>query len=158
MSNTAAIERGMAQFGRKMNLVAVMESIADEVLVYIATTKDIPVDTGNLKDSTGVGIYFGDTLLKYVPNPIAKKPRRNLGMVGYEKGDVWGADVIQDALDAGRKRYALGYHLVLFSAMPYAKYVERQKPYFGTLKNSLDEVINGITAKYGNIIHIEDTR
>lgn len=158
MSNVDVIERSISSFGKTVNLVYVMEQIANEVMAFLASSNTIPVDTGNLKDSTGIGIYFGDVLIRYVPNPIAKVPRKNLGITGYEKGEVWGKNVIQEALDAGAKRYRLGYHLVLFSSMPYAQFVNKKNPFFNILTRDLNNVINSVTAKYGNIIHVEDTK
>ena len=105
----------------------VFHELAMGVKIYIESLEDLPVDTGNLADGTGVGVYFNGMLKEYTPTPIAKEPQ-------YHDGDlVWGKNYLQDALTyASMEEFSTGVWVVLFSAIPYATRVDKE----GTFKQS----------------------
>lgn len=88
--------------------------IAESFISYIESTDVIPIETHNLKDSTGIGVYQNSVLKQFYISPKAKVA--NNGM--------WGSNLIQMALDAGMDKYSKGNYIVLFSAMPYAEEVD----------------------------------
>lgn len=159
MSNSEVISRGIAQFGGGGGVVVkdvfqIMEGIANDVFMQINSSNVIPVDTGNLKESTGIAVYNGSRLVKLFPNPksIAKVPRVNIGLPGYEKGAVWGYKLLEQAINHGKTKFSDGgYYLVIFSSMPYAGIVNAHQDYFSNdIVNALNTVAS-ITTKYANI-------
>ncbi len=88
--------------------------VANSVISYIESSDIIPIETHNLKDSTGVGVYQNSVLKQFYISPKAKVANKG----------IWGSNIIQMALDAGRDRYSNGSYIVLFSAMPYAEEVD----------------------------------
>lgn len=88
--------------------------VAESFISYIESTDVIPIETHNLKDSTGIGVYQNSVLKQFYISPKAKAA--NNGM--------WGSNLIQMALDAGVDKYSKGNYIVLFSAMPYAEEVD----------------------------------
>lgn len=88
--------------------------VAESFISYIESTDVIPIETHNLKDSTGIGVYQNSVLKQFYISPKAKVA--NNGM--------WGSNLIQMALDAGVDKYDKGNYIVLFSAMPYAEEVD----------------------------------
>lgn len=88
--------------------------VANSVISYIESSDIIPIETHNLKDSTGLGVYQNSVLKQFYISPKAKVANKG----------IWGSNIIQMALDAGRDRYSNGSYIVLFSAMPYAEEVD----------------------------------
>ena len=88
--------------------------VANSVISYIESSDVIPIKTHNLKDSTGVGVYQNSVLKQFYISPKAEVANKG----------IWGSNIIQMALDAGRDRYSNGSYIVLFSAMPYAEEVD----------------------------------
>lgn len=99
----------------------VFHELAEGVKAYVESLRDMPVDTGNLADGTGVGVYFNGMLKEYAPTPIADHPQT------YEGDLVWGKDYLQDALTyASMEEFSSGIWVVLFSAIPYAVRVDKE--------------------------------
>lgn len=95
-----------------------------------------PIWSGNMRDATGVGVYEYGKLTKYKPMAMAE---------GTQKG----SDFLEEALQAGTTTYNKGMHIVLFSAAPYAEYINEQGSklgrgvgFYDMLKNYLIEEIN----------------
>ncbi len=149
MSNYDVIKEGVRRFGGATSstvvvkdVIAIIEGIARDLFEQINSSNIIPVDTGNLKDSTGIAVYSGDRLIRLIPNPIATEPRVNIGLRGFERGDYWGKDLLPKAIEhAAGKFKDGGYYLVLFSAMPYAGIVDKHQSYFS---NSIVNRLNTI--------------
>lgn len=82
---------------------------------------EVPVDTHNLWDSIGCGIYFYGSLMKTVfPPMVAIEPRDNL----------WGYKEIQDAIIDDPPSVVLnvkGWALYYVAAMPYAEAVDERE-------------------------------
>ena len=95
----------------------VFHELAEAVKAYIEDweASPVPVDTGNLLDSTGVGVYLNGMLKEYTPIPTADVPQSYMGE------EVWGKDYLQDALTyASMEEFSSGIWVVLFSSVPYA--------------------------------------
>lgn len=123
----------------KVLLEQALYDTADAMIRYMESSDVIPVDTHNLKDSTGIGVYIDGVLKRFQMNPKAEVP----------KDGLWGKDMIVHALMMGETKYSKGCCIVLFSTMPYAGDQDeegRNAGYFSDLlvsefKDILDEVM-----------------
>ena len=125
----------------------ILYKTADAMIAYIDSSDIIPIDTHNLKDSTGVGVYRNGVLKKFVMPRKAEEPR----IINWVA--IWGEDMIDQLLDAGVSRYGNGDHIVLMSAMPYA--IEVDEGYFNAgfftdvLSTELEVILDTIVKQYG---------
>ena len=125
----------------------ILYKTADAMIAYIDSSDIIPIDTHNLKDSTGVGVYRNGVLKKFVMPRKAEEPR----IINWVA--IWGEDMIDQLLDAGVSRYGNGDHIVLMSAMPYA--IEVDEGYFNAgfftdvLSTELEVILDTIKKQYG---------
>lgn len=103
---------------------------------------DIPFYTGNLRDSTGVGVYINGKCTAFVPVKVAKEPQRS--GFGRNLKDIWGHKWLIDAINFGATgRFSHDCWIVLFSAVPYAAPINagvnpfsaHGQNYFARLKN-----------------------
>ena len=118
--------------------------VAEDVMEYIDSQKVIPIYTGNLKDATGIGVYNEGKLVKYVPSKIATRPQSS-GFHHRNEYDIWGHQYLSDALEAASKEeYGKGIWIVLFSAVPYAFYIEDRDAFFSDIK---DVMLNAIISE-----------
>lgn len=103
---------------RRMRLIA--RKLLDEITSGFDQNDDqYPVDTGNLADATGIGIYADGVLESYIPIQRADKPQEN--EIGEE---VWGTEELTDALNRASTKFAKGLWLVVFSVMDYSRRIE----------------------------------
>lgn len=91
----------------------------------------IPIDTGNLHDSTGIAVYSGGTLTRFLFDPIAEIPRDGF----------WGRNLLERAMSEPSLDYATGVSIVLFSTMPYNAEVNEWSHYFDVLCAELADFI-----------------
>ena len=118
--------------------------VAEDVMEYIDSQKVIPIYTGNLKDATGIGVYHNGVLKSYVPSQIATRPQSS-GFHHKNVYDIWGHQYLSDALEAASKEdYSKGIWIVLFSAVPYAFYIEDRDAFFSDIK---DVMLNAIISE-----------
>lgn len=118
--------------------------VAEDVMEYIDSQKVIPIYTGNLKDATGIGVYHNGVLKSYVPSQIATRPQSS-GFHHKNVYDIWGHQYLSDALEAASKEdYSKGIWIVLFSAVPYAFYIEDRDAFFSDIK---DIMLNAIISE-----------
>lgn len=113
----------------------VFAAVAESVIVYIEGAGTIPVCTGNLSDSTGVGIYRNGQLTSYAPAQKAIVPQ------SYKGQAVWGYQELVKALGLAATEFSRGIWIVVFSSVPYAVKVEERRDYFeyGVVKDILSE-------------------
>lgn len=105
-------------------ILGAMQKMAVALSAYMRGEAEIPVDTHNLKDSTGIALYSpGGVLRTYIPNPKAEVPKTTRGLGVYER-PRFGYSELQHAIFTGARKYNNGYYLVIFSAMPYAGVVQ----------------------------------
>lgn len=125
----------------------ILYKTADAMIAYIDSSDIIPIDTHNLKDSTGVGVYRNGVLKKFTM-PIRAEEAKIIDGVA-----MWGEDMIDQLLDAGVSRYGIGDHIVLMSTMPYAE--EVNEGYFNAgfftdvLSTELNVILDTIVKQYG---------
>lgn len=123
--NYKVFSDGIAEFMDRIigRLYLLNVQSAAEVMAYIQSvedTDDMPVDTRNLMEGTGFGIYQDSTLKQYIQFPKNAIRRQHMG--GYGNA-IWGSDMLHDAIQAGVSDYPNGTWLVLISAVPYADYI-----------------------------------
>lgn len=125
----------------------ILYKTADAMIAYIDSSDIIPIDTHNLKDSTGVGVYRNGVLKKFTM-PRRAEEAKIIGGIA-----MWGEDMIDQLLDAGVSRYGIGDHIVLMSTMPYAEDVN--EGYFNAgfftdvLSTELEVILDTIVKQYG---------
>jgi len=105
-----------------------LRSVADEIMQI--GRESIPYDTGNLMDSTGIGIYIDGVLIDFRYENQANVPQTFHGQV------VWGKDKLDKALTLGASIYNTGVWIVLFSTVPYAIYQDRLSGFFTDVMKS----------------------
>lgn len=145
-SNQKLIERRIDEVGNNSlaRLLNVLYTAAQDVMEYIDSQKVIPIYTGNLKDATGIGVYRNGVLKSYVPSQIATRPQSS-GFHHKNVYDIWGHQYLSDALEAASKEeYGKGIWIVLFSAVPYAFYIEDRDAFFSDIK---DVMLNAIISE-----------
>lgn len=146
-ANHKLIERKIDEVGNGAlnRLLNVLYTAAQDVMDYIDSQKVIPIYTGNLKDATGIGVYRNGVLKRYVPSRIATRPQSS-GFHHRNVYDIWGHQYLSDALEAASKEdYSKGIWIVLFSAVPYAFFIEARDRYFSDIR---DVMLNKILKKY----------
>lgn len=109
----------------KARAFEVLSKVADDVIIFIEGGGTIPVYTGNLQDSTGIGIYIDGVLSKFKPISIATGAQRS-----DEGKTVIGSTELDRALELGATRFNTGVWIVLFSSVPYAFKVEERTDFF----------------------------
>jgi hypothetical protein len=114
----------------------VIQRLAEQMQQYISETTfnqgdgNMPFYTGNLSDSTGLGVYIDGVLTAYVPPKRAKVPQSS-GFNYTNIYDIQGYEELQSSLNDASKDYAKGLWVVLFSTTPYAfKIDERGSKYW----------------------------
>ena len=145
-SNQKLIERRIDEVGNNSlaRLLDVLDTVAQDVMEYIDSQKVIPIYTGNLKDATGIGVYRNGVLKRYVPSKIATRPQSS-GFHHRNEYDIWGHQYLSDALEAASKEgYGKGIWIILFSAVPYAFYIEDRDAFFSDIK---DVMLNAIISE-----------
>lgn len=125
----------------------ILVDTAEAMIRYIESSDVIPVDTHNLKDSAGVGVYRSGTLKKFVMPRKAEEPR----IINWVA--IWGEDMIDHVLNTGMSNYGNGDHIVLFTSMPYAEEVDssgRNSGFFtDMLSTEFELILDEIVKLYG---------
>ena len=137
--NQAAFESGLRQFIEKKaipHILQVCEEVAQAMISRIESGGYIPVDTFNLRDSSGVGVYKNGVLISYTPRSVATVPNP-------ENPPTWGHQEIEKALASGTTKYSQGIWLVLFGGtQPYAAEVNENHP---TASDYMCRLVNYLT-------------
>lgn len=112
----------------KVRLETMLRGVAEKLVAYIdggftlpSGNMQFPVDTGNLHDATGVGVYIDGRLSSYLPTAIAVRQQTNQGEIGID-----GSIALRNAVQAAATRFAKGIWIVLFSTVPYAYKINTQ--------------------------------
>jgi hypothetical protein len=132
--------------GLEDRIVKVLTDLAKSVVMYVEGSGQIPVYTGNLADSTGVGVYRNGRLTSYAPTKRALEPQ------SYKEQTVWGYEELDQALVMASTDFSNGIWIVLFSAVPYAVKLEGKYDYFegGVVKDMLGEFKRIVKAEFPN--------
>ena len=138
----------------KAKLVAMLKNVAqtlvgviDGSFVMPDGTTQFPVDTANLHDATGVGVYADGTIQHFIPTARATKAQSDGGVKG-----IYGSPLLQAAISNGATQFSKGIWIVLFSTVPYAYKINTQGSkigrgvnFFEALKQTLlNDVISGL--------------
>lgn len=83
--------------------------------------QNYPIHTENLHDATGVGVYVDGSLHSFIPTKRAKTSQRDGGW-----NEIWGNELLTQAINDSAAKYGKGIWIVLFSAVPYAAEVNAQ--------------------------------
>lgn len=138
----------------KAKLVAMLNGVAqtlvgmiDGSFVMPDGTTQFPVDTANLHDATGVGVYADGAIQHFIPTAMATKAQSDGGVRG-----ILGSPLLQAAISNGATQFSKGIWIVLFSTVPYAYKINTQGSkigrgagFFEALKQTLlNDVISGL--------------
>lgn len=126
---------------KKRELIALLKDVAAATIDYIETQSVIPVYTGNLHDATGVGVYVNGALTHYIPTKIARE-KQSSGFHYRNEYQIDGNLYLKSALSDAVTDFPDKIWIVIFSAVPYAFYIDEQYAYFSEMK---DFVRNQIT-------------
>lgn len=107
---------------KKRELVAMLKNVAQNIVSYIDSQAEIPEYSGNLRDATGVGVYVNGTLSAYVPTKSATRLQKSGFHYRNEYG-IDGSDYLKHALADASSDFSTGIWIVLFSAVPYAYFL-----------------------------------
>ena len=106
----------------KVRLVTMLKTVAQQLVGIIdgsfampKGTTQFPVDTANMHDATGVGVYAGGITQYFVPTKRATKTQSDGGVKGID-----GATLLQSAISNAGATFSKGIWIVLFSTVPYA--------------------------------------
>lgn len=155
--NSKVFKVGVEQYAErviKAKLVAMLKRVAqmlvgviDGSFVMPDGTTQFPVDTANLHDATGVGVYVDGTIQHFIPTAMATTAQSHGGVKG-----IFGSPLLQAAISNGATQFSKGIWIVLFSSVPYAYKINTQGSkigrgvnFFETLKQTLlNDVITGL--------------
>lgn len=126
------------------NIAMTLVSFIDNGFALPSGTSKFPVDTANLHDATGVGVYSDGAVMHFIPTARATKPQR----FGKDR-NIYGSPLLSDAIAYGATKFSKGIWIVLFSSVPYAYLIDlkgskanRGKDFFAELERTLlNEVI-----------------
>lgn len=105
-------------------------------------TTQFPVDTANLHDAIGAGVYSDGRLAYFVPTARATKPQNHNGVKG-----LYGSELLKTAISAASTEYAdKNVWLVVFAAVPYAFKINTSGSPIGRGAGFWDEVIRYIVS------------
>ena len=105
----------------EVRLKMVLSSFAYKVYDMITSTfkntgdGNLPYDTGNLRDGTGVCLYYDGAMIKFIP---PKSATRTQSCKGFRK--ISGTSFLAEALSSASTEYSSGLWVVLWSTVPYA--------------------------------------
>ena len=137
---------------KKRELVSMLKGVAQNIVSYIDGQAEIPEYSGNLRDATGVGVYVDGALSAYVPTKSATRLQKS-GFHYRNEYRIDGSDYLKQALADAASDFSVGIWIVLFSAVPYAYFLNEpdlvenlrgkvKGNYFGEIS---DKFINEIT-------------
>lgn len=106
----------------KAKLLAMLKSVAQTLVGVIdgnfvmpLGSTQFPIDTDNLHDATGVGVYADGVIQYFMPTARAIVAQSYAGETG-----IFGSPLLQSAISNGATKFSNGIWIVLFSSVPYA--------------------------------------
>lgn len=136
------------------SLTRELTSVAQQIVGYIDNGANIPEHLGHLHDATGIGVYVNGTMQAFIPTKHAGDKLGKSGYDGINHYGINGQEFLQQAIAEASTRFASGIWFVLFSAVPYAFYVDaygspigRGLGFFKNIKNlSVSSILAGLRA------------
>ena len=153
MSNESVIKSKMDEFIKRLvhaDIMKLLDRVAQQVISLIENGGEIPFATGNLQDSTGIGIYHEGILKRYLPNKTAIKSRSDIYPAGLtDRDNIWGRNQLNEAIGKGALLYTKGYWLVIYSAMPYASLVNLRTDFWNEhFQRAPEKLIDDIISQF----------
>lgn len=126
----------------KLRKIAV--DMVDEIDGNLWNNDDtFPIWTSNLHDSTGLAVYDYGAITSFIPPQYAAVAQK-YGNIQ----DIWGSQYLKDFMNENASKFSKGIWIVLFSAVPYAGYVNdygsprgRGINFFGLLKEMMSDIV-----------------
>ncbi len=128
------------------------DDIMSDILQYSSTTRPspyLPIWTGNLLESSGVGVYVHSVLTKYRHNRPVWHPQ-DMPQKGID--EIWGEDYLPVALSLGRTHFGDGIGLAVVVSAPYALHVQEGRGDYGRGLGASAGYWDRITAASASII------
>lgn len=133
----------------KLRKIAV--DMVDEIDDSLWNNDDtFPIWTSNLHDSTGLAVYDYGAITSFIPPQYAAVAQK-YGNIQ----DIWGSQYLKDFINESAGRFSKGIWIVLFSAVPYAGYVNdygspwgRGINFFGLLKKMFADIVYNKLTKH----------
>ena len=150
--NSKVFKVGIEKFGYRA-VRAICEEIAKESAQMLVDfvdgnfvmpdgTTQFPVDTANLHDAVGAGVYSDGKLAYFIPTARATEPQSHNGVKG-----LYGSELLKTAISAASTEYAdKNVWLVAFAAIPYAFKINMSGSPIGRGAGFWDEVIRYIVS------------
>jgi hypothetical protein len=126
--NLGVLQRRMgSRLGSTGTAVAVeiFTEVAKSVFAFIDATGYYNDETFNLRDSVGVGIYDGGTLVKWIDNPTPKASGTTTYTYHGVKHTISGRDKLEKAINNAHRTTMGQYSMIIFCAAPYGYFVEK---------------------------------
>lgn len=153
--NIDALMNGCRMFIRNVaqpQLVTILRQKAQEI-VQLIDSGLIPEYTANLHDATGVGVYADGAVAAFIPTKRATK-KTKCGFGGVNHYEIDGSAFLQQAISDASTRFAKGVWFVVFSAVPYAYYIDAQgsplgrgQDFFKTIRSTaVNDILAGLRA------------
>ena len=129
---------------KEKELVSMLKKVAESTIDYIEKMTSLPHYTGNLHDATGVGVYVNGKLAAYSPKKTATRMQHS-GFHNTYETNIDGSVYLQNTLSDASADFSKGIWLVVFSAVPYAFYIQDRDKYFSELTDHLlSEIYAGL--------------
>ena len=133
----------------KLRKIAV--DMVDEIDGNLWNNDDtFPIWTSNLHDSTGIAVYDYGAITSFIPPQYAAVAQK-YGNIQ----DIWGSQYLKDFMNENASKFSKGIWIVLFSAVPYAGYVNdygsprgRGINFFGLLKEMMSDIVYNKLTKH----------
>lgn len=129
----------------KPKVVSMLQKVASEMVRMIDSNQfDIPVYTSNLKDATGVAVYVDGRVSMYLPTKSATRLQHS-GFHGRTEKDIDGSLYLQNTINDAITDFQTGVWIVLYSAVPYAFYINDTGGFFNATANELaNRIFSGL--------------
>lgn len=108
--------------------------------------QEFPKSTGNLYNSTAIAIYVGGALTLFKTSDYNPTSAQVWGDSMF-----WGSQTLQDALNQGAARYAVGTWVVLYASQPYAEFVNEEHTRWIGWFDNYSEMLKDMVSKLVNI-------
>lgn len=142
--NFAKAQRGLRVFVAnvvKPKLVDVLIKKARELVTAIDGGQyNIPIFTGNLSDATGCAIYADGTIRAFIPTKKAIHDQA-CGLNGTSWRDINGNEFLTRTIQDASARFSKGIWFVIFSAVPYAVYINQSGSPKGRGQGFFEEIV-----------------
>lgn len=132
-------------------LVQLLVSKAQSIVSAIDNGSLIPEYTANLHDATGVAVYVDGRIQSFIPTKKAQKMTKS-GFGGVNHYNIDGSEFLKRAIAEASIRFSSGIWFVVYSAVPYAYYINnsgsplgRGQGFFKQLTStSFNEILAGL--------------